>query len=155
MARRDPSDLFRRMELDMHRFTEDALRAFMETSGQAPFWQPPADFHETREGWSVTVEIAGEPAEAMHIALSADGRRLSISGQRIEPAADREDRVGCRHLEIYFGPFERTFLLPEEAEVDRDAIVATLRNGILLVKLPRRRARPGVRIIPVEMEGDR
>ncbi|MFM7320697.1 MAG: Hsp20/alpha crystallin family protein [Armatimonadota bacterium] len=154
MARRDPSDLFRRMELDMHRFTEEALRAFLETPGQAAFWQPPADFHETRDGWSITLELAGVASDAMQIVLSGDGRRLSVSGQRTEPATDRQDRTGCRHLEIYFGPFERVFPLPEEADVDREGIVATLRNGFLTVKLPRRRNKPAVRIIPVELEGD-
>jgi len=155
MARRDASDLFRRMELDMHRFTEEALRAFLESPGQAPFWQPPADVHETRDGWSITMELAGVSSEAIHISLSGDGRRLSISGQRTEPAIERVDRIGCRHLEIYFGPFERIFVLPEEADVDRDGLAAVLRNGFLTIRLPRRKPRESVRIIPVEMEGDR
>jgi HSP20 family protein len=153
MARRDPNEIFRRMELDMHRFTEEALRAFLETPGAGHgFWQPAADIHETKDGWTIKLELAGVGADSVSVLLTGDGRRLVVSGHRKEDPEDRRDRVGCRQLEVYFGPFERTFVLPEGAQVDRDAIRATMRNGFLNIHLPRRSPQGAVRIIPIEVE---
>jgi len=153
MPRRDPGEIFRRMELDMHRFTEEALRAFLDQPGSGHgFWQPPADVHETKEGWLIKLELAGVTAETVSVVLAADGRRLVVSGNRSESPQDRTGRVGCRQLEIYFGPFERIFVLPEGADVDRDRITATLRNGFLSVHLPRRAPAGNIRIIPIEVE---
>ena len=59
----------------------------------------------------------------------------------------------CHQLEIYFGPFERTFELPEDFVADRDAITATLKNGFLTIRLPERKSRAlPTRTIPIEME---
>lgn len=156
MARRNPSDLFRRMEMDMHRFTEEALLAFLESpSARSSFWQPAADIYETRDGFAIKVELAGVATDSVSVALSGDGRRLTVAGNRIEPASERENRTGCRQLEIYFGPFERTFALPENAQIQRDLISATLRNGFLTIQLPRRARENAVRIIPIEVEDEK
>jgi hypothetical protein len=62
-------------------------------------------------------------------------------------------RRGCHQLEIYFGPFERTFPIPPDVEIDRDAISATLKDGFLTIHLPRRVRQPQVsRSIPIERE---
>ena len=48
------------------------------------------------------------------------------------------DRILFHQMEIYLGPFERVLALPPGAEVDRDGVAATFRDGFLLVTLPKR-----------------
>jgi HSP20 family protein len=150
MAWRDYRDLMRQMEYDMHRFTEEAF-GFLETPNR--FWQPSADVHETGSSIVIKMELAGVTAENVNVSISGDGRRLTVSGTRAEQAEERSMRTGCHQLEIYFGPFERSFLIPAEFDIDRDAISATLREGFLTITLPRRERAPVVtRNIPIAVE---
>jgi HSP20 family protein len=59
---------------------------------------------------------------------------LYISGER---RTEKEDKKKKFHrLERFFGTFERTFTVPEDA--DPTKIVAEFRNGVLQVHLPKR-----------------
>jgi HSP20 family protein len=153
MARREYRDLIRQMEGDLYRFTEDAFMSFLDTSSITNrFWQPAADVHETGEAVVIKLEIAGVTVENVAVSLSGDGRHLSVGGVRTEQHTEREGRTGCHQLEIYYGPFERTFTIPPELNVDRDRIGATLKDGFLTITLPRRpkQALPS-RSIPIEV----
>lgn len=156
MPWRDGNDLFRQMEFDMHRFTEEALRGFLEGPGaHSRFWQPATDVHTTEFGILLKLELAGVAVESVSVALSGDGRRLTISGVRAESEEERASRTGCQQLEIYFGPFERTFVLPAESPIDRDKIRATLKNGFLTIALPHRAPdEEQVRTIPISVESE-
>ena len=149
MAWRDYRDLMRQMEYDMHRFTEEAF-GFLETPNR--FWQPSADVHETGTGIVIKMELAGVTADNIQVSLSADGRRLTVAGVRSEAAQERSSRTGCHQLEIYFGPFERTFTIPGEFETERDEIGATLKEGFLTITLPRRAQSVTTRSIPIEVQ---
>ena len=149
MAWHDYRDLMRQMEYDMHRFTEEAF-GFLETPNR--FWQPPADIHETEHGIVVKMELAGVTADGIAVALSGDGKSLTVSGIRSEPAEERSVRVGCHQLEVYFGPFERTFALPADFEAARDGIGATLKDGFLTVSLPRLFRVVTTRTISIEVQ---
>jgi HSP20 family molecular chaperone IbpA len=50
-------------------------------------------------------------------------------------------------MEIAYGPFERVFALPPDADVD--AIGATLQDGFLKISVPRRAG--GGRQVPVDI----
>lgn len=137
MAWRDYRDLLRQMEHDLQRFSEEAF--FLENpSALHRFWQPAADVHETEHGMVIKLELAGVTTDNVNVSLSGDGRRLTVSGVRTEQQDERTARTGCHQLEIYFGPFERTFLLPPDLDVERDSIAATLKEGFLTITLPRR-----------------
>jgi HSP20 family protein len=137
MAWRDYRDLLRQMEIDMHRFVEEST--FMDHSlSMSRFWQPAADVHETDAGMVVKLEVAGVTVSDVQVSLSGDGRLLSISGVRSEQRDERARRTSCHQLEIYFGPFERTFTIPHDVDIERDAITATLKDGFLTITLPRR-----------------
>lgn len=156
MAWRDYRDLLRQMEFDMQRFTEDALITFLEHPGTlSRFWQPAADVHETEAGMVVKLELAGVTVNDVNVSLSGDGRTLSVSGVRAEQEEERSMRTGCHQLEVYFGPFERTFAVPADLEIERDAIGATLKDGFLTITLPRK-IRPSLptRSIPIEVVED-
>lgn len=149
MAWRDYRDLLRQMD-EMQRFTEETLMSFLDTPLVNRFWQPPADVHETEAGIIIKLELAGVAVSQVSVSLSGDGRRLTVSGVRAEPEDERTPRTACHQLEIYFGPFERTFALPPEMEIERDAITATLKDGFLTVTVPRSEPQPtATRNIPI------
>ncbi len=136
----------------MTRFTEEALRAFLDNQGGlSRFWQPAADIHETSNALVIKLEVAGATTETLSVTLSGDGRHLTVAGSRGEGSL--EEKVLCHQLEIYFGPFERTFEVPDDFVIDRDAITATLKNGFLTIRLSERKSRAlPTRTIPIEME---
>ena len=141
MGRRDFRDLFRQMESDMERFAEESFVGFFEVaSGFNRFWQPAADIHETDAGVVIKMELAGVATENVQVSLVGNGRQLLVSGVRTEERDERDERTACHQLEIYFGPFERTFPIPAHMDVERDGITATLRDGFLTITLPRRAA---------------
>ena len=150
VAWRDYRDMLRQMEHDMHRFSEEAF-GFLEPPNR--FWQPSADVHETQNGIVIKMELAGVGAENIHVSLSGDGRRLTVSGMRAEHPDERERRISCHQLEIYFGPFERSFGIPSEFIIERDGIAATLKDGFLTIHLPRRDQALTSRSIPIEVKG--
>jgi len=153
MAWRDYRDLLRQMEFDMERFTENALMTFLEhPSTISRFWQPAADVHETEAGIVIKLELAGVTVADVSVSLSGEGRQLTVAGTRAEQREEREERTHCHQLEIYFGPFERNFVLPPDTEVERDAITATLKDGFLTITLPRKPKAPvSTRMIPIEV----
>lgn len=138
----------------MQQLSDEAFRGFfaMGVGGAGRFWQPLVDVHETGRAVIVKMELAGVRASDLQVTLSPDDRVLTVSGTRAEGQDDREGRMRCHQLEIYFGPFERSVALPAEVALDRDAIAAAYREGFLIVTLPKRklsRERPKTRIIPI------
>ena len=156
MAFNDYRDLIRQMEREMQQLSDEAFRGFfaLPTGGAGRFWQPPIDIHETESAVIVKVELAGVKADDLHVSLTPDDRILNISGTRGESHGDREGRVRCHQLEIYFGPFERAVGLPSGIRLDRDAIKATYRDGFLSVTLPKKPQsdKPQTRIISINTE---
>lgn len=153
MARREYRDLLRQMEFDMYRFTEEAFLGFLDSPiAISRFWQPAADIHDTGSSVVIKLEVAGVTVENVTVSLSGDGRQLSVSGVRAEQHDEREGRTGCHQLEIYYGPFERTFAIPTDSDIDRDRISATLKDGFLAITLPRRPKQVlPTRTIPIEV----
>lgn len=132
-------DVIRQLEQESER-TEEMMRRFVHAfmSPADSFWEPHADVYETREAVKVRVEIAGVRAETIHVELSGDGKAIAVRGRREDERADAVDRVMFHQMEIYLGEFERVLALPPDAEVDRENVEASYRDGILLITLPKR-----------------
>ena len=162
MAFNDYRDIIRQMEREMQQLSDEAFRGFFAfpSGGAGRFWQPPVDIHETNEAVVIKIELAGVKADDLQVSLTPDDGILNVSGVRAEAHADREGRVRCHQLEIYFGPFERAIELPGGLRLNREAVRATYRDGFLLVTLPKKPSedRPQTRVIPInadDAEGDR
>lgn len=77
--------------------------------------------------------IAGVKPEDIDIAINND--MLTIRGQRTQ---EKEESVtDYYYQECYWGGFSRSIILP--VEVDADNVSASLKNGVLVVRLPRSR----------------
>jgi HSP20 family protein len=132
-------DLLRQLEAEMQRIADETLRGFFnDVPAPNKFWQPRVDVHETPDALIVKVEVSGVKSDRLSVVLSSDDRVLTVSGERYEEDAERDERVRCYQLEINFGPFERQIMLPADARIERDKIVATCREGFLVVTLPKR-----------------
>ena|SRR3712207_5761725 len=144
-------DLMRQMEQEFER-SDDLLRRFLHSfTSPDRFWEPRADVYETREAVKVKVELEGVRPENIHVELSGDGRALLIRGVREDERTEAVDRILFHQMEIYLGPFERVLALPPGAEVDRDQVTATYRDGFLLITLLKQtKPRPQITQIPVE-----
>jgi HSP20 family protein len=94
--------------------------------------------------WSPLVDIAEDDHEYLFkadlpemkkddVKVTVENGILSISGER---KAEKEDKKRKFHrLERYFGSFERTFTVPDDADANK--IAAEFRDGVLTVHLPK------------------
>jgi len=80
----------------------------------------------------ITSAIAGVKPENLEVFVHND--MLTIRGKR---HADTQVETGAKYLvrECHWGSFSRSVILP--MEVDVDAIAATIKDGVLLVRMPK------------------
>ena len=92
---------------------------------------PPFDIKEASNGYVFIADLPGVMQEDLDIKLT--GNRLTITGKReSEERKEGENFFAC---ERNFGYFSRTFSIPEG--VDPSGVSAELRNGILILNVPK------------------
>lgn len=89
------------------------------------------DVYQTTAEIVIKSPVAGVKPEDLDVSISND--MITIKGRRSndEPVS-QEDYY---FQELYWGPFSRSIILPQEVEINK--IRASLRNGILTVRLPK------------------
>lgn len=107
---------------------EQVSRAFRAV--RAPKRYPPLNVYEDGDGLTVVAELPGVAASDVAVTAAADV--LTIRGGRKRP--EEKDREYHRR-ERRFGDFERSISLP--AGLDVGGVNAELRNGLLVVRLPK------------------
>jgi len=113
------------------------------TKDAAYAWQPVADVVETAEDFRVVLELPGVSRE--DVSVEARGRFLVVEGRR---AFARETEGGVYQvLERSYGPFCRRFALPKG--VSRAEIAAVMKDGVLVVLVPKVRPELLCRRIPI------
>jgi len=126
----------------MNRLFEDATerRARQESNTGDNFeradWTPAADIYETESGYQIAIDLPGVGRDAVDIDL--DDNRLVIRGTRsiAESAKRRTERPS--------GKFLRSFTVPNS--VDQNQIGAEYKEGVLVVRLPRRKEQTSQRV---------
>lgn len=104
-------------------------------------FQPAVDIYESSEALVVTADMPGVGADGVEIAVEGD--QLTIEG-RVRP----REYEGLKpvHVEYGIGDYYRQFTLGDT--IDREAIKAEMKDGVLTLHLPKaQHAR--VRRIPV------
>ena len=101
-----------------------------ETTRPGAFFQPAVDIFETPEELVVVADMPGVPSDGVKVDL--DGDDLIIEGQ-----VRTEEYEGLKplHVEYGVGGYYRRFTLGEM--IDREGIKAQLKNGVLVLKLPK------------------
>lgn len=104
---------------------------------------PPMDVAETEKDYTLTLELPGLDEKDIRIELM--GRQLRVFGERKWEREGKEAKDYHR-IERRYGAFERFVTLPEGLRLDREAIVATCRKGVLEVRIPKLEPTPASRI---------
>ncbi len=118
---------------DLERINRN-LASYLQSWGDVPSllgdgFTPLADVEETDEGYVVEVELPGVKKE--DISIEVAGRRLTVSGERLE-----KDRVGIlRRRTRSVGRFHYEVLLP--GDVEDAGVEASLDEGVLTVRVPK------------------
>jgi len=130
---------------DFEHLEEQMRRGFdtlLEAHKTQVSFRPAADFYETAQGLVLRLELAGVAAQ--DVSLTLTGQKLVVRGRRRPPAPEVIRRFV--HVEMAFGIFERSFMLP--LAVDPQGVEARYVDGVLEVHLPRKA--PQTRTIPVK-----
>jgi HSP20 family protein len=99
-------------------------------------WIPLADVYQTEGDYVVTLDLPGIDRDALEINL--DGDKLVIRGERVI------ENEGQQRIERPHGRFLRRFGVP--ATVDQQAIAAEYKDGVLRVRLPKRKEQKSRRV---------
>ncbi len=92
---------------------------------------PSVNTREEDGAYSVEVDLPGVPKEDIHIDIHENV--MTVSGERKHKAEIKEDDY--YKLESYFGKFQRSFTLPDNANTDE--IAAKYEDGVLMVTIPK------------------
>lgn len=113
-------------------------------AGQAPLWAPPVDVAETETEIVLYAELPGMARNEIDINLQGD--TLIMRGERhFAPVASGEH---FHRIERHYGPWRRAFQI--EVPVDDTAVTATYENGVLTVRLPKKKE-PKTRQIQIDV----
>ena len=104
---------------------------FFNEAASASVWNPPVDVAEERDRIMVKVEVPGIDEKDLRITFE-DGL-LTVSGER---QFERKDERSYHRIERAYGSFTRSFSLPRSVDVAQ--IVASYRNGVLEIEIPKK-----------------
>lgn len=128
----DPFSELSAMKERMDRLFEETLDRPGVPAQEAGLWTPAVDIYETGEEIVVKAELPG--VEKDQIDVEARDGVLTLRGERKVERDVKEENY--HRVERSYGAFRRSFSLP--SSVDPDGIRATLRDGILEVRLAKR-----------------
>jgi len=89
------------------------------------------DMFQTPDEIIIKSVVAGVKPDEIDVSITQD--MVTIRGRRQKQHEIEGDN--CFYQELYWGGFSRSILLPQE--VDSEAAEATIKNGLLTVKLPK------------------
>ena len=98
----------------------------LKTDGQLT-----VDIYQTSSDLVIQSAVAGVDLKDLDISIDKD--LILIKGKRDKPSKEKGDYF-CK--ECYWGTFSRKIILP--VEVNSDKIQATLKKGILIIKMPKK-----------------
>jgi HSP20 family protein len=112
-------------------------------SVKLPDWSPSVDITEDDHEYLFKADLPEMKKE--DVKVTVENGVLSISGER---KTEKEEKKKKFHrLERFFGSFERTFTVPEDADASK--IAAVFKDGVLTVHLPKT---PAVKAKPIEIK---
>ena len=116
----------------LHGLTPGNPRLVGARRAAASEWQPAVDIREEAERFVLQADVPGVDPKAIQV--STDDGVLKIQGSRVEVEDSAE--LSYRRRERVRGAFERSFQLPETADVS--SIQASHKQGVLEIVVPKR-----------------
>jgi HSP20 family protein len=110
---------------------ERNMRRVFEGFGLFPTLFPAADIYETKDEYVVELEVPGY--EEKELGIEVSDHTLTVKGERKEVTEQTEKTF--RLHERLEKQFERTFILPSEADTAK--VKATFKQGVLEVHAPK------------------
>ena len=124
----------------MNRLFEDATQRHNRNEKSDEFeradWTPAADVYETEGEYKIALDLPGISRDAIEVDI--DDNRLVIKGTRIVEENNKQ------RTERPSGKFLRSFTVP--SSVDQTQIGAEYRDGVLQIKLPKRKEKRAQRV---------
>lgn len=120
------------LQHEINKMFEEFDRALEHEPSQGSMFRPAVDVREDPDAYVVHVEVPGVPRDNIDIAMH-DGA-LVIRGRKENLSQGGEARF--RRVERSYGTFARALQLPRN--VDPERISASLNDGVLEVRLPKR-----------------
>ena len=119
---------------EMDRIRREIDRLFTETFGRSFFRDysgvfPPVNLYETEDHYVLTAELPGVALSDVEITATEDS--VTINGDR--KPEDGGEKASYHRRERGSGYFRRIVTLPDR--IDPDKVEATLKNGVLTIKL--------------------
>lgn len=106
--------------------SKEKEESWLESEGQLTI-----DVYQTPQEIIIKSAVAGVKPEDIDISIVND--MITIRGQRSQEETVKSDDYF--YQECYWGRFSRSVILP--VEIDSDRVNASLKNGILTVKMPK------------------
>jgi HSP20 family protein len=146
------ADSFFRLHREMDRLIDDMFNAYgmpgvsfsfphnwlpgNPTSGAslAGSYRPQIDVSGNEKQYEIALDVPG--LSESDVSIEVDGNVLTIKGQKEEKNESKNKHF--YRVERSYGSFQRTLSLPDDA--DSNDIVASLKNGVLKLEIPRRAA---------------
>lgn len=130
-----PSMAFRSLQDEVNKLFHDFSFGFpfspQSSLGSLEGIQTKVDVKDSEKEVVVTAEIPGVELKDIEVNLKNDG--IAISGEK---RVEKEEKdKGYYKMERSYGSFYR--LIPLPCQIDRDAVVATYKDGVLKVTLPK------------------
>jgi len=101
-------------------------------NSSAALWTPRVDIAEDEKEYLIKVELP--EVQKNDVKVTVENGTLSLRGER---KAEKEENGRKFHrVECYYGPFERNFSIPEDADADK--VTAGYKDGILRVHVAKR-----------------
>lgn len=91
------------------------------------------DIYDKGDSIVIQSTVAGVKPEDLDVSITGDSVTLRGRRERHEEVSDKE----YYYKELFWGTFSRSVILPEE--IEEDEAEATLKNGLLTIRLPKKR----------------
>jgi HSP20 family protein len=106
-------------------------RLTLAGNGRKLDWSPSADISETDKEYFIRAELPAVKKEDVQVTY--DEGIITIKGERKQQKDEKNEKF--HRVESFYGSFERSFSLPENANAD--AIRCESKDGILTVHIPK------------------
>jgi HSP20 family protein len=94
-------------------------------------WAPSTDISETEQEYMIRASLPAVKKE--DVKVTVDSGIITIKGERKQEKEDKSEKY--HRVESFYGAFERSFSLPENA--NSDAISCESKDGVLTVHIPK------------------